>query len=242
MKRFLLKIQLLLMIMFVGVMPAIGSQSGGGAVLTEAAVRRVVTAYLLQRTENMGVELRIKQLGYSGEISLPPGRVAYEIVAPPDWEGWGRASLAFIVRVDDRVAKNLTLNVEVEAMAGIVVATRPLDYGMLVKSGDVVMQKRDLAQAQGKFCRDIGEVIGKRVRVGMRSNTPVRSDYLEKPPLVKSGQMVTIVAENRAFRITATGRARGNGAEGDLIMVQNLIAQKDIPAMVVGDGLVRVEF
>ncbi len=216
--------------------------AGGHAVLTETKVRQVVTDFLLQRTENLGLELRIKKLGYSGEVPLPPGEVSYEIVAPPEWEGWGRASLALIVRVDDRVEKNLTLNLEVEALAPIVVAARTLDFGMVVKRGDVVMQKRDLASVQGKLCRNPEEVLGKRVRVGMRSNTPVHSDYLDNPPLVKSGQMVTIIAENRSFRVTATGRARGNGAEGDLIMVQNLTAQKDIPAVVLADGTVRVEF
>ncbi len=239
MKRFLL------VTLVVAVMLLLGTyslQAAGRAVLTEAMVRQAVSDYLLQRTENMGVELRIKKLGYSGELALPPGIVSYELVSPPDWEGWGRTSLALIVRVDDRVEKNLTLNLEVEAFAGIVVATRPLDFGMLVKPGDVVMQKRDLGQVQGRVCRGLDEVVGKRVRVGMRSNTPVHSDYLEKPPLVKSGQMVTIIAETKTFRVTATGRARGNGAEGDLIMVQNLSAQKDIPGVVQGDGTVRVEF
>ena len=216
--------------------------AAGRSVLTEAKVRQVVIEYLVQRTENQGIDIRLKKLGYSGETVLPHGEVSYEVVAPTEWEGWGKCSLAFIVRVDDRVEKNLTLNVEVEAMASIVVATRHLDYGMVVTSGDVTVQKRDLATAPNRVCRMVDEAVGKRVKVAMRANSPLRGDYLEKPPLVKSGQMVTIIAENRAFRITATGRARGNGAEGDLIMVQNLNAQKDIPAVVIGDSLVRVDF
>jgi flagella basal body P-ring formation protein FlgA len=216
--------------------------AGGRTVLTEAKVRQVVTEYLAQRTENQGIEIRLRKVSYAGETVLPPGDVSFEVVAPSEWEGWGKSSLAFIVRVDDKVAKNITLNVEVEAMANVVVATRHLDFGMVVTSGDVAVQKRDLATAPNRVCRNVDEVIGKRVKVGMRVNSPIRGDYLEKPPLVKSGQMVTIIAENRAFRVTATGRARGNGAEGDLVMVQNLNAQKDIPTVVVGDSLVRVDF
>lgn len=59
---------------------------------------------------------------------------------------------------------------------------------------------------------------------------------------MKSGQLVTIVAEDKRFRITATGRARGNGAEGETVLVQNLNAQKEIPAVVVDSKTVRVEF
>lgn len=239
MKRFLFLTGLTVLLAVVPVMPL---SAAGKAVLTEARVRQVVTDYLDQRTENQGVELRLRKLGYTGDTPLPPGNVSYEVVAPPEWEGWGKSSLAFIVRVNDQVEKNLTLNVEVEAMADVVVTARPLDFGMVVTRGDVAVQRRDLATVPNRVCRKVEEAIGKRVKVAMRGNAPVRGDYLERPPLVKSGQMVTIVAENRSFRITATGRARGNGAEGDLIMVQNLTAQKDIPALVVGDSLVRVDF
>jgi len=184
----------------------------------------------------------VKKTGFSGEIALPAGNINYEVVAPQEWEGWGRVALALIVRVNERVEKNIPLNVEVEALADMVVTTRPLERGEMVEKGDVTLQKRDMATAPGKVCRSVAEALGKRVRVGMRGNSTVRSDYLEKPPVIKSGQMVTIVAENSAFRVTATGRAKGNGAEGDTVMVQNMNAQKDVAAVVVDAHTVRVEF
>ena len=211
-------------------------------VLKEAEVRQIVTDYLRQKTERLGVEIQVKRLGFNGEISLPAGDISYEVVAPQEWEGWGRGALALIVRVNDRVEKNIPLNVEVEALTEMVVTTRPLERGDMVEKGDVTLQKRDMSTVSAKVCRNISETLGKRVRVGMRGNSPVRGDYLEKAPIVKSGQMVTIVAENNSFRVTATGKAKGNGAEGDTIQVQNMDAQKDVPAVVVDAHTVRVEF
>lgn len=219
--------------------PAVAAQP---TVLKEAAVRQVVTDYVERKTARLGVEVRVKKLGFSGEIALPPGNVSYEVVSPREWEGWGKAPLALIVRVNEVVAKNIPLNVEVEALADMVVATRPLERGEVVAPDDVTLQKRDLAMAPARVCRTLAEALGKRVRVGMRGNSPVRDDYLERLPIVKSGQLVTIVAENSAFRVTATGRARGNGARGDLVPVQNLNGQKEIPAVVVDANTVRVEF
>ncbi|MDA8414032.1 MAG: flagellar basal body P-ring formation chaperone FlgA [Desulfobacteraceae bacterium] len=211
-------------------------------VLKEAEVRQVISDYLRQKTEHQGVEILVKKTGFSGEVALPAGNTTYEVVAPQDWEGWGRGSLALIVRVNDRVEKNIPLYVEVEALANVVVSTRPLERGELLEKGDVLLQRRDMATTSGRVCRNLDEALGMRVRVGMRANFPVRGDYLERPPLVKSGQMVTIVAENKAFRITATGTAKGNGAEGDTVMVRNMNAQKDVPAVVVDANTVRVEF
>jgi flagella basal body P-ring formation protein FlgA len=211
-------------------------------ILKEAEVRQIVSDYLKQKTERLGVEIQLKRVSFSGEISLPAGNITYEVVAPQEWEGWGRGSLALIVRVNDRVEKNITLNVEVEALTEMVVTTRSLERGEVLEKGDVTMQKRDMALISAKVSRSVAEAIGKRVRVGMRGNSPVRVDYLEKPPIVISGQMVTIIAENRAFRVTATGRAKGNGALGDTVMVQNVNARKDVSAVVVDAHTVRVEF
>ena len=214
----------------------------GSNVLDEGRVRTIITDYLLQKTGLAADAIRIKRLGFSGEMLLPAGHASFEVVSPRDWEGWGRGSLALIVRIDDRVVRNIPLNVEVEAMTDVPVAARELEMGMVVGKGDVIMQKRDMASLPARACRNPGDALGKRVRVGMRANSILRCDYLERLPLVKSGQMVTIVAENEKFRITASGRARANGAEVDTVMVQNLNAQKEIPAVVVDANTVRVEF
>jgi flagella basal body P-ring formation protein FlgA len=216
--------------------------SSGAVVLNEGVVRRVLTDYLAEKTRLPGVEVNLKKMSFNGKIALPPGKVSYEILSPQGWEGWGRGALALIVRVDGRVVENIPVNVEVEALTDVVVVVRPMERGMVVENGDVVLQKRDLATLSGKTCRDIREVVGMRVRIGMRGNSPVRSDYLEKLPLVKNGQTVSIIAENEMFRITTIGVVKGNGAEGDTVLVRRESARKEIPALVVDANTVRVEF
>lgn len=240
-----MKKTLVIHILFLVIVLLPGAVSAAAAerrVVKEAEVRQVVTDFVRQKTERMGVEINLKKLGFSGEISLPAGTVDYEVVAPRDWEGWGRAALALIIRVNDRVEKNIPLNVEVEALSEVVVTTRALERGEIVEKSDVALQKRDMATVSSRVFRSVADAVGKRVKAGLRANTPVRGDALEKPPIIKSGQMVTIVAENAAFRVTATGRAKSNGAEGDTVMVQNVNAQKDVAAVVVDSGTVRVEF
>lgn len=61
-------------------------------------------------------------------------------------------------------------------------------------------------------------------------------------PVVKSGQMVTIVAENDVIKVSVAGKARSAGAEGDIIMVQNLNSLKEIPARVINATTVQVSF
>jgi flagellar basal body P-ring formation protein FlgA len=217
--------------------------AAGRNVLTDARIRQVITDYLQEKTAHLGVEIRLKSVSPGGgDIPLPPGNVSCEVVAPQEWEGWGRGSLALIVRVDDKVVKNIPLNVTVEALADLVVTTHPLEPGGVVGKADVALQKRDISGVPGRVCRRLDEALGKRVRMAVRGNSPLRSDLLEMPPLIKSGQLVTIIAENDAFRVTATGKAKGSGAAGDVVLVQNLNTHKDLSAMVVDSNTVRVEF
>ena len=211
-------------------------------VVSEAELRRVIGDFLVQKTAPLNARVSVKRIGYSGDLKLPAGRVSYEVVAPERWAGYGNASVALIVRVDDQVKKNLTVPVEVEALVEMVVATRTLERGEVLVASDLALARRDLSHVQGRFLKETDEAVGLRVKSALQANSPVRGDYLERVPIVKSGQIVTIVVENEVVRITASGRTKGAGALGDIITVQNLSSQKELAARVVDGSTVRVDF
>lgn len=217
-------------------------EAPAGNLVSEGELHRVIGNYLIQRATALNAQVSVKKIGYKGEMKLPAGQVTFEVIAPDRWEGYGHASVALIVRVDDQVKKNLTVLVEVEALAEMVVATRTLERGEVLMASDLALARRDLSQVQGRFIKSMDEALGLRVKNAIRANSPVRGDYLERVPIVKSGQMVTILVENEVVRITASGRAKGAGALGDTIMVQNLSSQKDLAARVVDATTVRVDF
>jgi len=218
------------------------AQAASVTVVNEAQVRQGLVDYVKNRTAALGLDVSVKKIGYSGDMNLPAGTVSYEVMAPQQWEGWGSANLALIVRVDDRVVRNLPVRVEVEALSEMVVAVRPLERGEVIAAGDIALQKRDLAAVSGKICRSLVEVIGKRLKASQRGNSPLRADTLEKVPLVKSGQLVTVLLENEVLKVTTTGRVKSAGAEGDTVLVQNTGSQKDVPARVVNASTVMIEF
>lgn len=208
----------------------------------EAEIRAAVEAYVQQKTVGLGYEIRIKRFSI-GEVSvLPEGVLEYEIIAPQQWEGWGNTSIAVIVRQGERVVRNLSGRIEVEALAEMVIAVRQLDHGSTVTATDVALKKLDVAGTQGRYLGSIQDAVGKKVRSTIRPNTPFKLDQLEKVPLIKSGQIVTIVAENDRMRVTITGKARNAGGAGDTINVQNLNSLKEFPARVVDATTVVVAF
>lgn len=208
----------------------------------EDELRKAVVSYIQARTAGLGWETRIKRITHAGRTVLPEGPLDLEVVAPQQWEGWGGVNLTVYVRQNDRLVANVSLRVEVEALADMVVLLRQLDAGSLIVAGDVAVQRRDVATVSGRFLRSPDDAVGKKARVTLKANQPLKPEQVEKVPLVKSGQLVTIVAENDVLKVSVAGKARGNGALGDIIMVQNLNSMKEIPARVISASTVQVAF
>lgn len=212
------------------------------AVNREQEIREAVTAFVKTRSAGMGWDVQLRRITISDALKLPEGAIEYEIVAPQQWEGWGNVSIAVMARQKDRLLRNIPVRIEVEAVADMVVALHQIEHGELVSAADIVLQKREITQSSHLALRVIDEVIGKKARIILRANQPVRADQVEKVPLVKSGQMVTIIAENEVIKITDFGKARSSGAEGDTIRVQNLSSLKEISARVISATTVQVAF
>ncbi|HXE94903.1 MAG TPA: flagellar basal body P-ring formation chaperone FlgA [Dongiaceae bacterium] len=212
------------------------------AIDREQEIRDVVTSFVTTRTAGMGWDVHIRRITISDPLKSLEGVIDYEIVAPQQWEGWGNISVTVLARQNGRVMRNVTVRIDVEALTDMVVTLRQIEYGGIITAADLSMQKREITQNSHLAARKIDAVIGKKARTTLRANQPVRADQVEKMPLIKSGQMVTIIAENSVMKISVNGMAHSSGAEGDIIRVQNLTSLKEIPAKVIDAATVQVAF
>jgi len=208
----------------------------------EQEVRDVVTSFVTNRTAGMGWDVRIRRIAMPDALKLPDGIIDYEVIAPQQWEGWGNVTLTVLARLKERVVRNLSVRIDVEALADTVVTVGQIEQGVTITPSDLVLQKREITQNSGRSSRKIEDFAGKKARSTIKANQAVRADQVEKVPLVKSGQIVTIVAENRVMKISVAGKARSSGAEGDIVMVQNLNSLKEIPARVISASTVQIAF
>lgn len=224
--------------MFIGLFPG----DALSALDRESEVREAVTAFVATRTAGMGWDIRIRRITLPETLKLPEGPIDYEVVASQQWEGWGTVSMAVLARQKDRLVRNIPVRVDVDALAEMVVTTRQIEHGTLISAADLALQQREISHNSNRAARKIEEIAGKKSRTTLKVNQPVRADQVEKVPLVKSGQMVTIVAENEVMKVSVAGKARSSGAEGDIIMVQNLNSFKEIPARVINATTVQVAF
>lgn len=224
------------------VLPSVSWASSALVPLPEQEVRAAVERLLTEKLAGRGWETTIRQLSMPQGVTTSKGVRDLELIPPSSWEGWEPVSLALIVRVNGVVEKNLSIRLLLDARTEMVTAKHQLLAGTVLTADDLELQKQDLSRAGGLPVRNIADVIGKKTRMTIRTGAPIRSNQVVAVPVIVSGQLVTIIAENEDVRITVSGKARSSGGIGDLIRVQNLMSNKEIPARVVDASTVEVGF
>jgi flagella basal body P-ring formation protein FlgA len=119
------------------------------------------------------------------------------------------------------------------------VLTRGLERNEVLKSSDVVIERRPKAEVGGDVAaRD--RVVGMQARKQLRAGQALKVADLAKPDLVQRDQSVTLIYESTGLYLTIRGKALEGGTEGDVVNVLNLHSKRTVAGVVVGRGQVSV--
>ena len=88
----------------------------------------------------------------------------------------------------------------------------------------------------------MSKAVGLMAKHSLKKGTILKEWALEKSPIGKRGDMITILAESGHLRVTAPGRVLEKSYLGELTRVQNTMSKKKIHTMVINNTTVRVYF
>ncbi len=186
------------------------------------------------------VKLRFRSLVLPEPFEVPAGRLSFQLI-PANPRVIGSRRLTLVTRVDDRVVSNLSLRVELEALAEVVVATGDLRRGTELGPAQLDLQSRDISGLRNPLF-NAAELYGKRLKRSVRLGEPLQRLQVEFPPMIKRGELVSIQVRRGALTLTARGKSQQNGRAGEMIRVRNSQSRKEILARVVAPGQVVLEF
>jgi len=182
---------------------------------------------------------RVKEVRVPGEIVLPPGDTALEVLPPEEGH-----PLVFPVafRVDGEVRKQVAVTVSVETLTEVVVAARPIGRYQPIAPGDLVVRQMAVADLDSGYFSDPEALSGMRSARVLMPNTVITRSMVEEPPLVKRGDIVTVTLESDTMRITTLGEVQKMGRRGDLVRVMNMETRRSVYGRVVDARTLKVEF
>ncbi len=218
-----------------------GAAETGGNLVKPAQLRQFLQDYIEQhRTELPPARIRFRELHLPEPFAVPSGELTCEIT-PSDPKILPSRRFNLILRVDGRVVRNLAVSGTLEALAEVAVAAGDLRRGAVIDEQDIRLAELDLNELRSP-CFDADELVGKRLKRGLRAGEAFERASVVFPPLIKRGEPVTITARKGALTITARGLAQQDGQEDDMIRVRNISSNKDILCRITGSESVAVEF
>jgi flagella basal body P-ring formation protein FlgA len=205
-------------------------------------IEKLVDDFIRQNMTGQQVKMTIKDIHVPRKVVLPSGRVRYEVSSGPRGEMLGTFSVGVTFRVNESFEKKIWAKVRIEALVDAVVTVRALGRYRPITADDIKVRRIDLSELPANAITNPDEVIGKRTKRAIYANRVLSTDLVELPPLVRRGDLVTIVARLEGLKITTLGQVKRKGRQGERIPVLNIDSRKVIFARVIDANTVAVEF
>ncbi len=215
--------------------------AGAGIEMTPAKIEQILKSYLeKKRTLLPRAQVRFKSLKLPPAFFLPRGQLNHQVI-PSNARILGSSRFTIIFRVDGRVAKNLSVRGELEAMAPVAVAAHDLGRGIILGEADLKLVEMDISALRNPSF-SLHDLLGKKLKRPQRAGLALDRGAVEFPPVIRRGELVTISLKSGALLLTARGEARQDGRQDETIRVRNTSSRKEILCRVVAPGEVALEF
>jgi flagella basal body P-ring formation protein FlgA len=210
-----------------------------GIKINSAKIQAIIAEFLSDnKADLMNAEIRFIPASLPIPFTLPAGDLSYEVI-PSNPNIFGSSKFSIIFRVDDRVAKNMSVKGKIEALSPVVVTTGKLQKGTVLTSDSLTLVVKDISELKAPGM-NLEQFIGKRLKRTIRAGAAVSTAMVESCPVIKRGERVKIVINHGSMHLSTAGIARNDGTQDQMIRVQNINSNKIVYCRVSAPGLVEV--
>ncbi|MBF0303479.1 MAG: flagellar basal body P-ring formation protein FlgA, partial [Desulfamplus sp.] len=195
-------------------------------------------SYVNERLD--GKDFEIREFSVRGLDTYPEGEV---VLSPPvsnSSELKGRVTLYVKVQVDRKDYGRISLSGWIDIFDDVLCASRSLTRGKILESGDVHIERVNIANLHGDYFSSDQDVIGRVLTRNAPMNKAVTPNMVDDAALVHKGDKVKIVADRGTLRLVTLGIIKSDGKMDDTVQVQNMTSGKTINAVVTGKESVKV--
>ncbi len=195
---------------------------------TEAVVEQSIQR-LLNRKVAAQDELEQGDMGWLFDLKLSPQQAGwiYESgnrfsvsggVAP--FTGRQRFEIAAVTATEE--VREFTVMVDVKRPRRVVVSKVDLPRGTVILESDVHVELVADLKGREDAATRLEEVVGKEATGSLKAGKPVFVRQVREPILVQRGEVVAVVALAGGIRVETQGKARQDGSQGQLIVVETV--------------------
>jgi flagella basal body P-ring formation protein FlgA len=118
------------------------------------------------------------------------------------------------------------LRAKVEVLQSLAAAAKLIKKGQKIESADLAWVERDVALLPQKYFSAPEQLQSAEAKIAIPQNSTLFEWMVGPPPLIRSGQEVTLVATAVGLSVRARGQALSDGYRDELIQVKRLDVNK----------------
>lgn len=202
-------------------------------------IKNVVTAYI---HEKLGKSNRaiIEFHGRMPNIVARSADYVLRVAADgtPVMKGYG--SIPVEIVTGNRVEGRAVISVFCRTFDSAAVTARQIQRHAVIKPGDVVFKEIETTMLEDDVITSELDLAGKRSTRIITANSILRRVMMERIPVLKQDDHVTITVRSKNTIVTANGIATEDGSIGDFISVQRAGSHQRIQAHVVDAHTVEI--
>lgn len=221
---------------------AISPHSGKIQVIEQGELKEIFTKIIENDASWSQGGLEIRSFTSQPEQLILEGKkTGYRLLSITPDRYPGKKYISMVFTADGKDVATVRMDADVLFFGDVVCASKRITRNTLITPEDLTTVSRNVSMMDETVIQDTDSAIGKMAKTTIQPGAILYNRHLKKPPLVKRGDHVTILARHGALQITAPGEVKNTGAEGDMIKVKNLMSRRVIYARVIHEGLVETD-
>jgi flagella basal body P-ring formation protein FlgA len=176
----------------------------------------------------------------SGPVRIPAGESEARVSTASHGRAGRRRFDVQLVR-EGAVLATVPVTARTEARGSVVVAKQSLPRGAVLGPNDLAVVERNSRDVPDDALTAPEQAIGMETKVALAAEAPLPRTALAPPVVVKKGDLVTMIVETAAMKLTVLGEALEPGAVGAAIKVINRSSKQAVAGKVIDNGVVLVQ-
>ncbi|MCR4438130.1 MAG: flagellar basal body P-ring formation chaperone FlgA [bacterium] len=189
----------------------------------EQIVRQAIAEYVIKARQNPAEELEVS-------CGVVPTALQNAVKAADSLRVWpangdadlcGKVIFSIAAQRNGEVIGQGHVLATVQVFTEVAVTRRRLDRNEMLSVAEVGLERRELTQIRGTPVCSLAEVLGKRTRRIVSAGQVLRREDIELPPVVRRGEVVTLLMTTKNLSVSLKVTALQDGAMGERIAVRS---------------------
>lgn len=206
----------------------------------EVSVDEIKTAVLNVASDALPAGETIREMEVPGPVRIPAGEYEARVSTASHGRSGRRRFDVQLVR-EGAVLATVPVTARTDARGSVVVAKQSLPRGAVLGPNDLTVVERNQRDVPDDALTEPEEAIGMETKVALAAEAPLPRTALAAPMVVKKGDLVTMIVETAAMKLTVLGEALEPGAIGAGIKVMNRASRQTVAGRVIDNGVVLVQ-